>query len=735
MEEFRDLFLAEAQEYLQNMTDCMLKLEKDPAAVEHLTEMFRAAHSLKGMSGTMGYELIMELTHEMESLLDKLRSGDIAMETGLVNLLFEAVDLVQLMVGNLDKQESFSAEVKSLEKKLQDWHVRADGAILQGGEETLSEKEKSAASENNQGKQGTEIDAAGDKLLASLNEFEKEMLKDAGCRGENSYIINIRLREGALLKSVRAYMVYKAVEKQGEIIKTHPSMQAMEEEIFDLDFSFLLLGKLDLDINELQKSIENIAEIEKVTILSVDFKDQREAAVPEEEAQAAVIPAKEKEEFRSPVEEAIIAVHAEEKERNPDSEADTDNISRSVTKARPSTFNRFSEKTVRVETAKLDALVNLVGELIINRTRVLELGKQIKNEQLEESLEQLERITTELQSAVMTLRMVPIKQVFDRFPRMVRDLSKERGKEVELIISGEETELDRTIVNQVGDPLVHLLRNAIDHGIEGEEERRRKGKNPVGKIYLEAHHEGSHVVVSVEDDGSGIDPQRIKEKALQKKIITPEEADSLGPEEAVRLIFSSGFSTSEEVTDISGRGVGMDVVRTSIEALNGTVEVKSEPGRGAKFILRLPLTLAIIRTLMVKAGKEIYAIPIEAIRENLFIEPREIRSIQQDRVITLREEVLPLTCLKEGLGMGFFEEQDIYPVVVVQTGDKKVGFIVDELIGQQEVVIKSLSSFLNDMKGIAGATVLGDGRVTLILDVAGLLEDGRVNVGKENLNH
>lgn len=729
MEEYRDLFLAEAQEYLQNMTDCMLELEKDPTATENLTEMFRAAHSLKGMSGTMGYELIMELTHEMENLLDKLRSGEIAVGTGLVNLLFEAVDLVQLMVGDLDNQESFSSDVKALEKKLRGWYESA-------GEEESRPPEKEIKGENEQEDQETGLEtSAKDALItAELNEFEKEMLKDAAFRGERSYHINVWLREGSLLKSVRSYMVHKVIEKHGEIIKTIPSMQAMEEEKFDRDFSFLLLGKPDLDINELKKSIKGISEVEKVIISSLFLDDRHEKAAPfalqeEQGSRAGAIFHEEKNEPQR----MAAATAVEVLERGSDNR-DGGGSPQPGKKLQPS-LNRSSEKTVRVETAKLDSLVNLVGELIINRTRVLELGKQLKNENLEASLEQLERVTTELQSAVMTLRMVPIKQVFDRFPRMVRDLSQDRGKEVELIISGEETELDRTIVNQIGDPLVHLLRNAVDHGIEDQEERKRKGKKPAGTIHLEAHHEGSHVVVSVEDDGFGIDPAKVKEKAVQKKIITLEEAEKMGADEAIRLIFRSGFSTSAEVTDISGRGVGMDVVKTSIEALNGTVEVKSEQGKGSKFILRLPLTLAIIRTLMVRAGKEVYAIPIEAIRENLFVEPSEIRTIQQGKVITLREEVLPLNCLKEELGMGFFEEQEVYPVVVVQAGDKKAGFVVDELIGQQEVVIKSLNSFINDIKGVAGATVLGDGRVTLILDVAGLLEDGRVNVGKKNFNH
>lgn len=714
MEEYRDLFLAEANEYLQNLNRCLLEMEKKPQK-EQLTEMFRAAHSLKGMAGTMGYDLISGLTHEMESMLDQLRSGEATVEKEFTGLLFDTVDLVQLLVDNLENQNNFSAEVKALEKKLQDWGKRE--GLRKGLPQMEMDDEQEA-----------EKSTVGEKQIAwegLVNEFEKEMLKDAVSRGEKIYQVYICLRPGSLLKSVRAFLVLKNIEKQGEVIKTLPSMHELEEETFDREIFLLITGKPD--VAALKESLGKIAEVENVGIVEIALQGEQKAGevilggVPDRKT-----PAMHQEAVN---EETALSLQAGStalalKESDNESGDTPEDISQVIKKARSSS-SRSAEKTIRVETAKLDNLVNLVGELIINRTRVIELGKKIGDELLDDSLEQLERITAELQGAVMALRMVPIKQVFDRFPRMVRDLSVEKQKEIELIISGEETELDRTLVNQIGDPLVHLLRNAVDHGLEVSKERISNGKDPVGKIYLEAHHEGSHVVVSVEDDGRGIDPEAVKAKALEKNIITAEEMDKIGLEESLRLIFRNGFSTSREVTDISGRGVGMDVVKNSIEAINGTVEVKSKPGRGCRFMLRLPLTLAIIRTLMVESAGEVYAIPIEAVRENLYIEPRDIKTIQGDKVITLREEVLPLCCLKEMLGMGRFEEGDIYPVVVVQAGDKKAGFIVDKLLGQQEIVIKSLSKFVNDIKGIAGATVLGDGRVTLILDVAGLLEEGR----------
>jgi len=704
MEEYRDLFLAEAHEYLQSMSQLLLEMEKKPDN-EQLTEMFRAAHSLKGMAGTMGYDLIMELTHDMESLLDKLRTGEAALGRDFVNLLFEAVDLVQILIDNLENQDHFYEEVQVLKTKLRGWEMApAEKVPCQN---TLPEELPSR--EN--------ISTWNDVI----NEFEKETLKDALSKGEKIYQINVLLKQGSLLKSVRAYMVLKNMEKHGEVVKTIPSLQLLEEEDFDREIFLLLVGNPDLEV--LRDDILGIAEIENVDILLLDGETQLniDGALGGNSASELQAAAALESGLLMEKEESAVALMEVEREK-PD-----EDLSGFVKNSRNAPLSsRSVEKTIRVETAKLDSLVNLVGELIINRTRVVELGKKVEDELLDGSLEQLERVTTDLQNAVMTLRMVPIRQVFDRFPRMVRDLCMEKDKDMELVISGEETELDRTLVNQVGDPLVHLLRNAVDHGLEEADERKRMGKEAQGKIFLEAHHEGSHVVVSVEDDGRGIDPEAIKTRALEKKMITKEEKEKMGPEEAIRLIFHSGFSTSKEVTDISGRGVGMDVVKTSIEALNGTVEVKSEPGKGSKFVLRLPLTLAIIRALMVESAKETYAIPIEAIRENLFVEPEDIKTIQQRKVITLRDEVLPLYCLKESLGMGEFEEQEVYPVVVVEAGDKKAGLIVDELLGQQEIVIKSLSRFINDIKGIAGATVLGDGRVTLILDVASLLEDGRV---------
>lgn len=730
MEEYRDLFLAEANEYLQSMSDCLLELEKDPSATAYLTELFRASHSLKGMSGTMGFELIMELTHTMENLLDRLRTGEISLGTSLINIFFECVDQLQLLVESLDEQEPFEDDVRALIKKLQEWHPVSSGssaAEKPSIEEYTGEGEREAAASEEKESSTVEDPSSpvealpllenSSEIYGQLNEFEKEMLKEALSKEEEAYLLTVSLKQGSLLKSVRAYMVYKAAEKYGEIVKTLPSLQDLEDENFDLKFSLVLVGNPNLF--ELRGSIENISEIEKMHISRFDIAEPVEQGLTELSSGAA--------ESRAP------AGDYENEESGQDPKIGEEQEQKS-SKAAAATLNKSAEKTVRVETAKLDNLVNLVGELVINRTRVVELGKDI-NEELESSLEQLERITTDLQGAIMSLRMVPIKQVFDRFPRMVRDLSQERNKKVELVLSGEETELDRTIVNQIGDPLVHLLRNSVDHGIESEDVRVKKGKKAAGTIHLSAHHEGSHVVVTVEDDGAGIDAEKVKEKAVSRGVISSEEVERLSHDEAVNLIFRSGFSTTDEVTDVSGRGVGMDVVKSMVEGLNGTVEVKTELDEGSRFILRLPLTLAIIRTLMVKSAGHIYAVPIETVNKNLLVEPGEIRTIQQNKIITIRDEVLPLHCLAESLGMGDLPEMEEYPVVVVQAGERKAAFIVDELIGQQEVVIKSFTGFIKDIREVAGATILGDGSVSLILDIPSLLEDGRVDLGKESANY
>lgn len=666
--EYKELFLSEANEYIQVLNHCLLMLEKQPDDRENLWEIFRVMHSLKGMAGTMGYDRITEVSHHLESFLEELKQGKFSLSGEVIDLLFESLDVLQVLLSETELSGNSTGAQDSMQNLLK------KVAIFQSGASP-------APWGREQGFPGHTPAGEPEDLSSLLSEVEKELVRTGRESGQSCYLVQVNLRENTLLKSVRAYMAVRALEGFGEVVATFPSMQELDEDKFDLSFQVVLIGDPLLN-GDIGKSILSISEVESVDVRSRD------------------------EELLPPV--SYDAVSA-----TPENEAGSPAV-------------KVAEKTVRVETLKLDELINLVGEMIITRTRVLELGRG-HTEELDHSLEKLERITTELQNAAMKLRMMPIKHVFERFPRMVRDISHEKGKQIEFSMSGEETELDRQIANLLSDPLVHLLRNSIDHGIEDETERRKKGKPPAGSVLLKAHHEGSYVLISVEDDGSGIDPKKIKEAALQKGIISKEESSRLKEEDALNLIFQNGFSTSSTVTEVSGRGVGMDAVKKSIDMMHGSLEVQSRVGEGTKFTLRLPLTLAIIKALLVRVADQIYAIPIETIRENLYVQHSEIKTIHSNWVINLRGEVIPLFSLKRLLGYSSKnEEHEEYSVVIVETGDRKAGLVIESLIGQQEIVIKPLGGYLKDIRGIAGATVLGDGRVTLILDVPGLLDNGRV---------
>ncbi len=649
--EYADLFQCEANEYLGILNRCALRLEKEPGHGESLQEAFRAVHSLKGMAGTMGYRQVMHITHYLENMLEDLRSGSIAATPGIMDILFEAVDLLQTVLANPE------TECKEVEKVLS--KINLIRPLSHSGDEHV------------------EMNRSGPEAVFS--ETEKEAIRAAGEDGKTLQQVAVTLVSDAPLKSVRVYMLLQKLAGHGEILATFPGLQLLEKEDFDRCFKVVLAVPQPL-AQPVLRELTAITDVEKVELLPWDNRLLASSPGPEQADAGKGVTA---------------SLHQD-----------------------------IVEKMVRVETAKLDELVNLVGEMVVARTRILQLGKGY-SEELDSLLDQLKRSITDLQETVMKVRMVPVKQVFDRFPRMVRDISRSRGKDVYLSIKGQQTELDRTIINRLSDPLVHLLRNAIDHGIEPAGERRAVGKNPEGSIILQAHHEGNHVVIVVEDDGAGIDPEVIRRGALQKGIIRQEEAAAMSEQELLQLIFWSGFSTSAEITDISGRGVGMDVVKSSVEALRGTIQIKSILSRMTRFTLRLPLTLSIINSLLVKSSGQILAIPVEAIRENIFLHTSEIKRIRGRKVINLRNEVIPLHHL--GRSLGFREEVKEppgYPVVIVEAGGEKAGLIVERLIGQQEIMIKPLNSALGDLAGIAGATILGDGSISLIVNVFDLLSSG-----------
>ncbi len=648
---FKEVFAAEARDYLQSLNEDLLDFEKNPQDHSTVDEMFRAAHSLKGMAGTMGFDELTEFTHEMESVLDLLRTGELQPTTHVINVLFMAVDTLELLLDETISERpisSYAEQIAALRALVENPQV-AETAI--SGEMTYS---------------------------AELNEFNRETIKQGIAQGYKAFAVSVVLRPKTILKSVRVYTVFQALEEVSTIVQSNPAVQDLEDEKFDRQFALVLLTKESGD--RIRQIVEGISEIESVR-----------------------------------VEEIVLdTVEAVDKAQ--------DETAAAVSTQVPSAPVRISrqEPLVRVETERLDKLINLVGELVISRTQVIEMVKSGESTDRMGALDQLDRITTELQYAAMSLRMVPIKQVFDRFPRMVRDLAQARGKDINLEIFGETTELDRSIVNQIGDPLVHLLRNSIDHGIEPKAERIAKGKPAAGTIRLSARHEGSHILIEISDDGQGLNIDRIREEAIERGLL-PVGTKEISMAEAVNFLFHPGFSTAETVTDLSGRGVGLDAVKATVESLSGTIDMESEPGRSTRTIIKLPLTLAIIKALLVKVDGETVAIPIQAVRENIQVEPGQIKTIQQNDVIMLRNEVLPLYDLADCLGFAPVDRSGPLPVIIVEVRGEKVGFIVEDLIGQQEIVIKSLSSIVGDVKGVAGATVLGNGRIALIIDNSTLI--------------
>lgn len=659
---FKEVFAAEARDYLQSLNDDLLSFERSPNDRGILDEMFRAAHSLKGMAGTMGFDELAEFTHEMESVLDLLRNGELAPESHVINILFKSVDTLEVLLEQTINEEPISP-------------FREQIAALE-----------SLAS----GDLGSSLKDSGnfdDELVIDLDEFNRETIKQGLGQGFNAYKVTITLRPNTILKSVRVYTVFQALEDVSTIIQSSPSAQDLEDEKFDLQFGLIVLTRQTMEA--IQRIVEGISEIDQVTVEQVNVDPSAIISTPKLE-ERKVVPAKET--------AATAALDMRPTVRQP----------------------QRSEALVRVETERLDKLINLVGELVISRTQVVEMTKGEDNSDQKSALAQLDRVTTELQYAAMSLRMVPIKQVFDRFPRMVRDLAQSSKKEIQLEIFGETTELDRSIVNQIGDPLVHMIRNSIDHGIEPKADRVAKGKPEMGTIRLGARHEGSHILIEISDDGQGLNLAKIRKKGIERGLLSADTGD-LSVREAVDLLFHPGFSTADEVTDLSGRGVGLDAVKTTVESLSGTIDIESEPGQSLRTIIKLPLTLAIIKALLVVADGETLAIPIQAVRENIQIERSQIKTVQQHDVIMLRDEVLPLYDLAQCLGFGRLQSEGPLPVIIVEIRGQKAGFIVADLIGQQEIVIKSLSGILNDIQGIAGATVLGNGNVALIIDNSTLI--------------
>lgn len=698
--QYLEIFIDETQEHLQDLSQHLMILEEEPENADTINEIFRAAHSLKGMAGTMGYKRMQHLTHIMENVFSEIRNGKMNVTSDLVDILFDCLDALQAYLDNIQQTADEGTEDNEPIIARLNAFLESEGKPEEKPAPAVAEEAKAAQN-------SAPIDM-------KFEEFEVNAIKEALAKKFHVYKIDVKIDESCILKAARAFLVFKAIEELGEIVKSNPSVQDIEDEKFEFEFCIIMFSQEELE--KVTKAVENVSEIKEVKAVEITEAPQV----------ASTEAAKEEKE---PEEETKQKSKAETETTAPAKA----NASAAATPAKAKTTapgktmpgKPVVSRSVRVDIEKLDVLMNLVSELIIAKNGLVSASSSsdgAKSQGFNEEIEYLERVTTNLHESVMKVRMMPIETVTQKYPKMIRDLSKKLNKQMKLYITGEDTELDRTVIDEIGDPLMHLLRNSADHGLENAELRVERGKDPVGNIYLNAFQDGNSVIIEVRDDGNGIDIEKVRNKALEKGTITQEQAEVMTDKDIVDLLFRPSFSTSEKVTDVSGRGVGLDVVKTKIEALGGDIDVKTALGEGSCFSIRLPLTLAIIQALMVELGEEKYAIPLETIQTIEDISVNDIKYVQSKEVINLRGSVIPIVRLDTILEIEPVQKEDDdddnLTVVIINKGDKQAGLVVDRLIGQQEIVIKSLGKYINNnSKIISGATILGDGEVALILDV------------------
>lgn len=683
LNQYLEVFIEESKEHLQACNEQLLELEKNPQDLSIINEIFRSAHTLKGMSATMGYEDLASLTHQMENVLDAIRNNRLTTTPGIIDVIFMAVDHLEDMVQSIAAGGDGKKDVTETVERLK---------LIEKGE-TLS------GSANHEVAVSAVLEAS---QQSHYDEFELTVLKQSKEQGFGVYEIGIALREDCLLKAARVYMVFEVLEKIGEVIKANPPVEQLEEEQFDHEFSVTIVSKEDPE--DIKAIIMKVSEVVKIDFRSLEF-DQESVDTSGEAPESSNAP------------ELSDAAILDPSQPN-GSEALQSNDKKSSSKQQNN-----SSKTIRVNIERLDILMNLFEELVIDRGRLEQISKDLDNGVLTETVERMSRISGDLQNIILNMRMVQVETVFNRFPRMIRQLARDLNKKINLEIVGAETELDRTVIDEIGDPLVHLLRNSVDHGIESPEARKAKGKNEEGTVILRAFHSGNHVFIEIEDDGAGISREKVLKKAISKGIITEQSAAGFTDKQAYELILSSGFSTAEKISDISGRGVGLDVVKNTIESLGGSISIDSKENEGTIFSIQLPLTLSIISVMLVEIQKEKFAIPLSSIIETAIIKDTDIMNAHNQKVIDFRGKVVPLLFLKD-----IFEvpskpaEDQFHSVIIVRKGDKMAGLIVDSFIGQQEVVLKSLGNYLTNVFAVSGATILGDGQVALIVDCNALIK-------------
>lgn len=690
LNQYLSMFIDEANDHLQALNEHMLELENQPDDVGIVQVIFRSAHTLKGMSATMGFEDLASLTHQMENVLDLVRNQQLAMDSFIFDTLFRSLDALEAMVSDITNGGEGKADVTAIVAALQ--------SIVKGD----YKKEASSAD-------GSSADDA-EEQNERLDEFQRSILEQSVEAGMNVYYIHIRLREDCVLKAARAYMVFQVLGQYGEVVKSNPPAQDIEQDKFDNGFTvFFVSGE---DAERLQQEIGQVSELDSVQVQPFTLEDIRNWNSQIEEVQAG----------RQEAAATAAPVKPEVKTEQPAAAEAAPARKPSSTQA---TGKAVANRTIRVDIERLDVLMNLLSEMLIDRVRLEQLSGDLKHHDLTDTVEHLSRVSSDLQNIVLKLRMVPVDTVFSRFPRMMRDLAKSLDKKIDFIITGAETELDRTVIDEIGDPLVHLLRNAVDHGIESIEDRIAAGKPETGTVHLRAFHSGNHVFIEIEEDGHGIDRAMVLKKAIKNGVVTAERAAQMSDEQVYMLLFASGFSTAEKVSDISGRGVGLDVVRSKITSLGGHVIVESKLGQGTKFIVQLPLTLSILSAMLFRLGSEKYAIPLSSIVETSMVKKEKIRRVHGGiRMVDYRDSVIPLLSLStlfDCPNYSDMEEEEV-EIIIVRKGDRMAALAIDDFIGQNEIVLKPLGSYLKNTPGFSGATILGDGQVALIIDPNALLK-------------
>jgi len=778
LSQYLDEFLADARDRIDSLSNAILSLEKivkeggsEDEKKAMIDQIFRDAHTLKGTAATMGFMRLSEVAHKMENLFELVRSGKIEPTPGLIDVLLEFLDAIESMVDSIEESGSEGdLDIEELFKKAQRFFegsepVEKATPSTQPREHITEEKEEIRQPEG--------ADVKVEKTTSSGEDM-----------GLPKYRIKVYFHKDAQLRGVRAFLILSDLEELGEIIETKPDRETIEDGKADVDVleflvatnedperlkhvvmrhpeverveveeyrptpgqetraytvtvylqkdaplkgvrSYLILQDIQ-KLGAIQRTIPDTAAIQDGNLTDDHyFKVSMVSGVPPDDIVKTVRRHPDVEDVRVEGGDSSKVKTKETREelKGPEQQVEKKAEGKPKTHQTAKTPKVKVSKIIKVDVSHLDRLMNLVGELVINKGRLEQIAERLGDRELLETLSTLSRLLTELQDDIMEMRLTPVAEVFNKFPRMVRELARKMGKDVEFIVEGAEIEVDRTILDKLGDVLVHLLRNAVDHGIEPPEEREKLGKPRAGKLELIAKREKSHVEIIVRDDGRGIDPEKIKRKAIEKGLITPEQATEMSNEEAINLIFLPGFSTKEQVTDVSGRGVGMDVVKDVVKSLNGTISVKSEVGKGSTFVLKLPISMAIIQALLIEVQGEVYAVPINNILESIEIKRENLKSIGGKHVIVLRGEIIPVIMLHELFGLPV-PEKDEFPAIVVDLGAQKVAIGVDELLHKKDIVIKSLGKMLAHVSGFAGATILGDGSVVPIIEINGLLGGG-----------